>query len=193
MSDLVTALREFHLASGDKLQMIYDDAEKQSAEARRELAIFKQGALARIEALEAELEWMTKRAISGEAVISNGRAAISQLEVDLETAKMERLVADHVDATGVADGRRRACVQLDRVTDHHDAAGVDAADGRAGDSDVSRLPGAATVDDRRGAAAGDHDVPSADRDVAARHGLAACRQQGAWLRAKNRFARRLDA
>ena len=94
MSDLVTALREFHLASGDKLQMIYDDAEKQSAEARRELAIFKQGALARIEALEAELEWMTKRALCGEVVISGCHTTIAQLAAEIETAKMERFVVD---------------------------------------------------------------------------------------------------
>ena len=118
MSDLVTALREFHLASGDKLQMIYDDAEKQSAEARRELAIFKQGALARIEALEAELEWMTKRAISGEAVISNGRAAISQLEVDLETAKMERLVADHDLAEAILK-KKDAIIRWSRLYEEH--------------------------------------------------------------------------
>ena len=65
MSDLVAALRELHLASGDEvsmwskaanriesLQIIYTDAEKQSAEARIELAIFKQGAFERIKALE---------------------------------------------------------------------------------------------------------------------------------------------
>ena len=39
----------------ESLQIIYTDAEKQSAEARIELAIFKQGAFERIKALEAEL------------------------------------------------------------------------------------------------------------------------------------------
>ena len=42
--------------------------------------------------------------------------------------RIERLVADDVDATGIADGRRGARIEHDRTADHHDAAGVDASD-----------------------------------------------------------------
>lgn len=56
----------------------------------------------RIEALEAELETMTEHALCGEAVISNGRATIAQLEADLAAnATINAVRALHTSTRGL--------------------------------------------------------------------------------------------
>ena len=101
----------------ESLQMIYTDAEKQSAEARIELAIFKQGAFERIKALEAVSPKPTDN--SDLNIAAN---EIERLEAELAEANATiKLVYDY-DSNLIDALERRALSATPKPTDNSDFA-----------------------------------------------------------------------